>query len=125
MDEMLKAKLMEAKVDVAAGLGRFMNNETLYMKFLNKFPDEPTYHKLKESLEAGDTPEAFRQAHTLKGVCGNLSLTVMAEWTEKLTELLRNKETLTQEEQAQAKAYMNEIDENYQKISDILNANRQ
>lgn len=120
MEKELKDQLVEAKVDIDAGLARFMNNETLYMKFLNKFIDEPTYQKLKDSVEAGDVPEAFRQAHTLKGVSANLSLTAIASSSEKLTELLRNKETATEEEAAQAKEYMNEITENYLMISGIL-----
>lgn len=120
MEKELKDQLVEAKVDIDAGLARFMNNENLYMKFLNKFIDEPTYQKLKDSVEAGDVPEAFRQAHTLKGVSANLSLTAIASSSEKLTELLRNKETATEEEAAQAKEYMDEITENYLMISGIL-----
>lgn len=120
MEQELKEKLINNGVDVEAALSRFMNNEALYMKFLNKFITEPTYERLKDSMEAEDYPEVFRQAHTLKGVSANLSLNPLTASTEKLVELLRNRENPTADEVAKAKEYMNEITEKYNMISDLL-----
>ena len=38
---------------------------------------------------AGDQPEAFRAAHTIKGVCANMAFSALLESSSQLTELLR------------------------------------
>lgn len=60
-------------------------------KFLGKVPNDGSYKLLIDSLEQRNLAEAFRAAHTLKGVCMNLSLTRLYESSVKLTELLRNR----------------------------------
>lgn len=47
--------------------GRF-HSEKLIIKFAGKFLDDPSYASLCSTLAAKDYPEAFRAAHTLKGV---------------------------------------------------------
>lgn len=123
MEQELKEQLKNAGVDVDTGLKRFMNNEALYMKFLNKFLNEPTYEQLRECIQNEDYPEAFRQAHTLKGVSANLSMTLLAEDVSRLVELLRNCENPSEEVAAQAKELMNEITEKYLNVSGILKEN--
>lgn len=123
MDQELKEQLKNVGVDVDTGLKRFMNNEALYMKFLNKFLTEPTYEQLRECIQKEDYPEAFRQAHTLKGVSANLSLTLLADKVSELVELLRNCENPTEEVSAKAKEYMDEITERYLEVSSILTEN--
>ena len=61
-------------------------------KFLNKVLADGSYALLCDSLAKRDMPEAFRAAHTLKGVCMNLSLTKLYASSEKLTENLRGRE---------------------------------
>lgn len=56
-------------------LGRFAGNKMLVEKFARKFVDDPSYQMLTETLEKKDYEEAFRAAHTLKGVCANLGFT--------------------------------------------------
>ncbi|MDO4494020.1 MAG: Hpt domain-containing protein [Clostridia bacterium] len=63
---------------------------SLIERFLLKFPDDATYNTLVAAMEAGNREEAFRGAHTLKGVCGNLSLTMLLTPVAALTEVLRN-----------------------------------
>lgn len=123
MDQELKEQLKNVGVDVDTGLKRFMNNEALYMKFLNKFLTEPTYEQLQECIQKGDYPEAFRQAHTLKGVSANLSLTLLADSVARLVELLRNCENPTEEVAVKAKEYMDEITEKYLEVSSVLKEN--
>lgn len=91
MDELLKQKLVENGVDVEGTLHRFMGNEALFMKFLTKFKDDPNYMNLKTCLDNEDFEEAFKAAHTLKGVSANLGLTSIIEPVSALTELLRGK----------------------------------
>ena len=44
-------------------------SEALVKKFALKFLDDPSFQSLQENLKAGNTREAFRAAHTLKGIC--------------------------------------------------------
>lgn len=59
------------------------------IKFLLKVRDDKSYEMLTASLKDGNIEEAFRAAHTIKGVCMNLSLTKLYESSGKLTEALR------------------------------------
>ena len=52
-----------------------MGSDALLERLLGKFLDDPQYSALRAALEAGDVERAVSAAHTLKGVCGNLSMT--------------------------------------------------
>ena len=75
--------------DYEGVLGR-LRSEALIKKFAKKFLDDGSFQSLKDNLAAGNGEEAFRAAHTLKGVCQNLGFdnlyTVSFEITEKLRE---------------------------------------
>ncbi|MBD5529953.1 MAG: Hpt domain-containing protein [Lachnospiraceae bacterium] len=92
MDELLKQKLIENGADVEGTLHRFMGNEALFLKFLLKFKDDMNYRGLLESLDQENYGEAFKYAHTLKGVSANLGLDPISRPASALTELLRGKE---------------------------------
>lgn len=70
-------------------LGRLRKDERI-QKFLLKFLDDKSYELLCDSMEAKDMNEAFRAAHTLKGVCQNLSLTPLYQSSAVLAERLRD-----------------------------------
>ena len=59
-------------------------SEGMIRKFARMFLDDDSYPKLERSLK-----EAFRAAHTLKGVCQNLGFTNLYQPTYELTEVLR------------------------------------
>ena len=46
-----------------------LSSERLVNKFVLKFLTDPSYDLLVRSMESKDWPEAFRAAHTIKGVC--------------------------------------------------------
>ncbi len=69
-------------------IGR-LRSERLVQKFVLKFPDDGSYRLLLSSLEEGNDAEAFRAAHTIKGMCQNLSFTRLANSSSELTEALR------------------------------------
>ncbi len=69
-------------------LGR-LRSERLVQKFVLKFPDDGSYALLCASVDAGNWEEAFRAAHTIKGMCQNLSFTRLGESAAALTEALR------------------------------------
>ena len=107
MDEKLRQQLIDAGVDVDSGMERFMGNKDLLMRFLRKFPGDDNYRNIISGLESGDYETAFRAAHTLKGLCGNLSLTKLQGIVSEQTELLRA------EKWEEAKALMPQVTEVY------------
>ena len=75
--------------DYADVIGR-LRSERLVQKFVLKFLDDESYDLLCRSLAAQNYEDAFRAAHTIKGVCQNLSLTTLADSSSALTEALRS-----------------------------------
>ena len=55
-----------------AVLGR-LHSEALIQRFTLKFLEDQSYLQLKQALENKNYEDAFRSAHTLKGVCQKLS----------------------------------------------------
>ncbi len=68
-----------------------LRTEERIARFLIKVADDKSFDLLKTSLEEHNMEEAFRAAHTLKGICLNLSLTRLYESASKLTEILRGR----------------------------------
>ncbi len=64
-------------------------SEAMVRRFLTKFLNDGTYHLLLEALSSENYAEAFRAAHTLKGVCENLGLANLCKSSGMLTEELR------------------------------------
>ena len=71
-------------------LGR-LQNDALIRKFTLKFLEDQSYLQLKQALENKNYEDAFRSAHTLKGVSQNLSFDRLYEVSNELTELLRDR----------------------------------
>lgn len=86
----LKDKLVELGVDYYDGLNRFMGNQALYEKMLKKFPDNVRKLDVLSFIEANDADTAVANAHTLKGVSGNLSLTPLYQAYTSIVALLRD-----------------------------------
>lgn len=61
------------------------------IKFLGKVAEDKSFALLEDSLKNRNMEEAFRAAHTLKGVCMNLSLTRLYESSHRITEELRGR----------------------------------
>ena len=57
------------------GKKRVMNNGKLYARLLTKFKDGTNLDNLINSINAEDWENAKSQAHTIKGLAANLSLT--------------------------------------------------
>lgn len=79
--------------DYKATMGRFLNNETMYLKFLDMMFKDENMDKLGNALEAGDYEEAFAAGHTLKGVTGNMGLTPLYDAVCAIVEPLRTHQT--------------------------------
>lgn len=60
-------------------------------KFLLKVLNDPSYDLLIESMQNKKVEEAFRAAHTIKGICLNLAITGLGYSASVLTEALRGR----------------------------------
>jgi len=76
-------------VDVQDGLKRFVNKAALYEKMLKKFPAAAEELPVANAFTSGDLEQALANAHTLKGMTGNLSLTPLYEAYTDIVALLR------------------------------------
>lgn len=84
-------KLEEYGVDVKIVMERFVDDADLYEDCLYQFVDDQCFAQLESALKAEDYTAAFENAHTLKGVSGNLGLTPMFNQVTALVESLRGK----------------------------------
>lgn len=75
--------------DYEGVLGR-LPSEKFVQKFVLKFVNDGSYDLLLRSMEEGNYEEAFRAAHTIKGVCQNLDFTKLYHSSSELSEALRH-----------------------------------
>lgn len=99
------------ELDIPSAKERFMSNESLYKKFLYKLPDNTLLEDLEKHLAENNVEEAFKDAHTMKGVVGNLSMYKVMNAVDTVTEKLRAKEMPSEDEMdALRTAYTSAID---------------
>ncbi len=122
MDEKFRRQLEESGADVEATLKRFVGNDAIYQKFLGKFPNDPNYANLGANIESGNYEEAYKCAHALKGVVGNLGLTPIFENVSTLVEELRNKAN-ADVDAARAAEEWQQVKTEYEKFIAIINEN--
>ncbi len=84
--------LKNAGIDTDALIKRLMGNEALIGIFIKKFTEDKTFEELKDAFGKKDMKQAEIKSHTLKGMCGNLSLTNLYDLFTKQTNLLRGDE---------------------------------
>lgn len=85
-----KSRLQDAGVNLAAALQRFMGNEKMVEKYLDRFLSEKSYQELVEALNSNEHEVAARAAHTLKSVCGTLGFESMQGQVIALENAIRN-----------------------------------
>lgn len=122
MDEKFRRQLEENGADVEATLKRFMGNDAIYLKFLGKFPNDPNYANLGLNMESENFEEAYKCAHALKGVVGNLGLTPIFDNVSVLVEELRNK-TNAEVDAAAADEEWQKVKTVYEQFIGIINEN--
>lgn len=93
-----------------------LSSEALVKRFLFKFLDDLSYNNLLNSLEAEDYKEAFRAAHTIKGICQNLSFTKLFESSNRLTDALRV------EEKCDVTDLVEQVKKDYEQTSSAIKA---
>lgn len=90
MEDTIKNKLIEAGINVDSAMERFLDDEEMYFEFLNQFPEDDLMGRLNNAVDNNRIKEAFDTAHTLKGVCANLSIDSMNKIINPMVEILRD-----------------------------------
>lgn len=58
---MTREEFVSYGVDYDAAMNMFMNNESIYAKFLGKFPKDESYKQLKEAIDNKDCEMLLRR----------------------------------------------------------------
>lgn len=93
---------------------RFGGNAEITKRFIKKFAAEESYENLKKALASNEAEEAFRAAHTLKGICLNLDFDCLFEKSSIITEYLRSKNIVD------ASKFFPELEREYIKLISLL-----
>ena len=96
-------------------LGR-LRSERLIQKFVLKFMDDGSYQLLVDSMASQNYEDAFRAAHTIKGMCQNLDFTRLYQSSSQLSEALRNGFT------PEAPALAEQVKQDYQQTIEAIRA---
>lgn len=99
-------------------IGR-LRSERLVQKFVLKFLSDGSYELLCRSLEEKNYEEAFRAAHTIKGMCQNLDFTRLYRSSSALSEALRHGIT------PEAPALLEQVRTDYGQTADAIRAFRE
>lgn len=102
----------------AENVNRRLGNETFVKKYLKKFAVDKTVDNLKSSVEKGDYEEAFRSAHTIKGLALNLELLPLVDIICNITECLRD---YNESSQSSIVELLNTFNKEYEKIISDIN----
>ncbi|MCI8539827.1 MAG: Hpt domain-containing protein [Oscillospiraceae bacterium] len=99
--------------DYEGVLGR-MRSEKMIQKFVLKFLNDGSYDLLLQSMKEENYEEAFRAAHTIKGVCQNLGFDRLYQSSSQLSEALRNGFT------PEAPALAEQVGTDYQQTTEVI-----
>lgn len=100
--------------DTNDALARFMGNRALYEKMLKKLPKVVSETPVLPFAQSGDFETATSNAHALKGVTGNLSLTPLYTNYTAIVDMYRSGDS------EQATKLLTETLEVQQKFLDVI-----
>lgn len=93
-----------------------LHGERLVKKFVLKFLDDRNFDLLCTSMAEKNYEEAFRAAHTIKGMCQNLSFTTLLDSSSRLCDALRHGWT------PEADGYFENVKTDYQRVAKAIMA---
>lgn len=105
------AYLQRYGIDYAEAMDRFGGNEDLFVRLATKYLNDPHFHALEAAMAEGDAAAGEREAHSLKGVAGNLSFTQLYDLATRITDALRS------DDLAGAQALMPELKQSHEAVS--------
>ena len=79
----------EKGFDIVSARERFFGKREMCERYVIRFLEDPNYEEMIKAIREKDTQQAFHYAHTLKGVCANLSLWRMQDAVSGVVEGLR------------------------------------
>jgi len=85
-------------IDTETGLNRVGGNTKLYLKILNKFriSQADAIERIKTAFDAGDNETSKREAHTLKGLAGNIGAEALQQAAQAVeSQIKAENKTLT------------------------------
>ncbi|OQX32441.1 MAG: hypothetical protein B0D94_00845 [Candidatus Sedimenticola endophacoides] len=107
-------------IDTVDGLNRVGGNLALYRRLLNTFSaskgDIP--QRVREALARGDRESARREAHSLRGVAGNIGAKRLAEAAASLEDALKREDGDPQPHYAPVEAALSEVLDGLQALSE-------
>lgn len=113
---MNELELTLAGIDQEDLMKRLMGNTALVRILVKKFLEDQNHEKLLAAMDAGDLNEAEHACHTLKGMCGNMSLTRLFDlYMTQLTHFRQGRP-------AEALAMRDEIDTAYRSATAHMSA---
>lgn len=110
----LRAALSSYGIDYDDAMDRFGGNAELFFRLARKYLDGDNYARLVSAMEMHDFDEAYRQAHSLKGVAGNLSFTKLYNIAAEIASNLREGEYVT------AESYLPDAEAAHERIVEAL-----
>ncbi len=82
-------ELKKLGVNVDDAMQRFMGNESLFLRMIAKLPKSVRTLNLTPDFDGSDYEQTTRDAHTIKGVMGNLSVDPLYKAYTEIVNLLR------------------------------------
>lgn len=70
-------------------MGRLPREESV-IKFLKKFLENQDFQNMLAAAKENRYQDVFVASHNLKGMCGNLGLSLLADSTSRVCEMVRN-----------------------------------
>lgn len=118
MAEQIPSEMIETLYQIAGGdyagvIGRLRTNDRV-AKFVTMFADDASYGNLVNNMADGNWDEAFRAAHTLKGVSRDMGFIDLSDYASEITEALRA------HDQERAKMLLPTVQEEYKKVADAI-----
>lgn len=118
MAEQVPSEMIETLYQIAGGdyagvIGRLRTNDRV-AKFVTMFADDASYSNLVNNMADENWDEAFRAAHTLKGVSRDMGFIDLSDYASEITEALRASDI------DRAKVLLPTVQEEYKKVADAI-----
>lgn len=82
-------QLKSLGIDLDGALQRFLGKKSIFEKMIKKLPKAVEDNPVQEFFEKKDYDKALANAHTLKGLTGNLSVTPLYEAYTEICDKIR------------------------------------
>ena len=89
-----KETLLAYGANYDEGMARCLNREAFYFKMIKMVAANEKFASLGKALIDKDLKAAFEDAHALKGIAANVSLTPLSNAIEAIVEPLRRREDI-------------------------------